>query len=120
MLNIQALQSAQRALEQESIALGVEKYRAALAAGEDTMPPGMRLIKAAIAPLSAAITEHQEKAHNGMPGRDAGEVTTFRVLERFWKERQEEAKAGRRDRAVRTILDVTDTDTTETKGEQAE
>ena len=72
MLNIQALQSAQRALEQESIALGVEKYRAALIAGEDTMPPGMRLIKAAIAPLAAAITEHQEKAHNGMPGRDAG------------------------------------------------
>ena len=45
-----------------------------------------------------------------VPGRDAGEVTTFRVLERFWKERMEEAKTGRVDTAVRTILDVEPTE----------
>lgn len=45
-----------------------------------------------------------------VPGRSAGEKTTFRVLERFWKERQEEAKRGRVDTAVRTLLDTPTTD----------
>ena len=39
-----------------------------------------------------------------MPGRAAAEVTTFRVLERFWKERMEEARVGKVERAVRTLL----------------
>lgn len=38
------------------------------------------------------------------PGRAAAEAVAFRVLERFWKERMEEAKRGRVDRAVRTLL----------------
>ncbi len=39
-----------------------------------------------------------------LPGRDAAEVTTFRILERFWKERMEEARVGKVERAVRTLL----------------
>ena len=38
------------------------------------------------------------------PGREFAEVTTFRVLERFWKERMEEARLGKVERAVRTLL----------------
>jgi len=45
-----------------------------------------------------------------VPGRSAGETTTFRVLERYWRERQEEAKRGRADTAVRTLLDTPTTD----------
>jgi hypothetical protein len=38
------------------------------------------------------------------PGRAAAEAITFRILERFWKERQEEARVGKVERAVRTLL----------------
>lgn len=68
----QALLNAQRALEEESVQLGIEKYRAALAQGEDHMPPGMRLIKQAIGPLSEKIKEQQEEAFSGKPGRHMG------------------------------------------------
>lgn len=38
------------------------------------------------------------------PGRTAAEAITFRILERFWKERMEEARVGKVERAVRTLL----------------
>jgi DNA excision repair protein ERCC-4 len=36
--------------------------------------------------------------------RESAEAATFRVLERFWKERMEEARVGKVERAVRTLL----------------
>ncbi len=43
-----------------------------------------------------------------MPGREVAEVTTFRVLERFWKERVREAGAGMVSVAVNVPLDAVD------------
>ncbi|SCX40310.1 hypothetical protein [Nitrosospira sp. Nsp1] len=46
----------QKELEEESLGLGIRKYREALAqCGEDNLSPGMKLLKAAIEPLTAAI-----------------------------------------------------------------
>lgn len=66
------LTQAQMALEAESLALGIDKYREALAAGEDTLPPGMRLIKAAVGPLAEAVQGLIEEAQGGKAGRGAG------------------------------------------------
>lgn len=51
------------------------------------------------------------------PTRRAAEIVTFRVLERFWKERMEEARVGKVERAVRTLLPV---DGDEGEGEAGE
>lgn len=75
---------AQLDLEAESLALGIEKYREAIAAGEDTLPPGMRLIKAAVEPLAGAIQTLINEALEGKAGRSAG-ATKF--LTQFEAER---------------------------------
>lgn len=74
----------QHALEAESMALGIEKYQAALQAGEDTLPPGMRLIKAAVEPLSKAIIEAITEAQEGKASRSAG---ILKFLQQFTPER---------------------------------
>jgi DNA-directed RNA polymerase, mitochondrial len=56
-------------IEQEAISLGAERYRRLLAAGEDKMPPGMELVRRAVAPLAAAIREFCADAFSGKPGR---------------------------------------------------
>lgn len=63
---------AQLALEAESLALGIDRYQAAMAAGEDTMVPGQRLIKAAVLPLSGVIQQMVDEALAGKAGRAAG------------------------------------------------
>jgi len=69
-----AKREAQIALEQEAVTLGIERYRDALEAGEDTMPPGMKLLKAAIVPLAAGIKAHTEAALAGKAVKGAGVV----------------------------------------------
>jgi len=63
---------AQLDLEEECLALGIERYRASMEAGEDTLVPGQRLIKAAVLPLSQVIQEMIEEALAGKAGRSAG------------------------------------------------
>lgn len=68
----EARKAAQLALEAESLALGIDRYRASMEAGEDTLVPGQRLIKAAVLPLSQAIKEMIDEALEGKAGRGAG------------------------------------------------
>lgn len=74
----------QLALEAECLALGIERYRESMEAGEDTLQPGQRLIKAAVLPLSQAIKQMTEEALAGKAGRSAG-VSKF--LAQFEPER---------------------------------
>lgn len=68
----EARKQAQLNLEAECLALGVENYRKSMEAGEDTLVPGQRLIKAAVLPLSQAIKEMVEEVLAGKVGRSTG------------------------------------------------
>lgn len=78
------LQQVQLTLENESLALGMERYREAVKRGEETMPPGMRLIKAAVEPLAAAIEQLVADTLNGKPTKNAGII---KFLNQFEPER---------------------------------
>jgi len=78
------LLDAQRELEAEAQALGIDRYRASMDAGEDTLTPGQRLIKAAVEPLGAAIKSHIESALAGKANRAVGLV---KFLSQFDPER---------------------------------
>lgn len=82
--NQTVLMQAQYKLEEESLALGIERYREALARGEDTLPPGMKLIKAAVVPLAEAIKVLVDETLDGRPGKNVGVV---KFLSQFDSER---------------------------------
>ena len=70
---MQDLHEVQLALEAEAVSLGIERYQAALEArGEAELPPGMKLIRQAIIPLTEAIDAFMAEATSGRPGRDVG------------------------------------------------
>lgn len=66
------LYETQKLLEEESAGLGIAKYREAMEKGEADLPPGMKLLKQAIVPLSKAITAFLADALSGRPGNDVG------------------------------------------------
>lgn len=66
------LHQAQLALEEEALAIGIDRYRATLEAGEDTTTPGQRLIKAAVGPLAASLKVIIDEALEGKAGRSTG------------------------------------------------
>ena len=71
MNNLDPVES-QRIIETESIDMGIAKYREALAKdGTGNLPPGMRLIKAALGPMLAALAEWKEKTEGGLASRNA-------------------------------------------------
>lgn len=65
------LVAVQHQLEQEALDRGAARYRKALERGEDTMPPGMKLIKAATKPMAEAV---QTLITDTLSGR-AGKLT---------------------------------------------
>ena len=68
-----SLHEVQLALEAESISLGIDRYQKALEAqGEAQMPPGMKLIRDTVLPLSEAIKAFTTEATSGRAGRDVG------------------------------------------------
>jgi DNA-directed RNA polymerase len=71
----------QRELEEESLGLGVKKYRENLIErGEDNLPPGMKLLKAAIGPLTVAI---QQCVEEGLEGKASRSVSIVQYLSQF-------------------------------------
>lgn len=71
MMTTMSLEQQQEVFEQESLGLGVARYRKALERGEADMPPGMKLLKEAVVLTEKAITEWIEKALAG-PARGMG------------------------------------------------
>lgn len=67
-----AKREAQLSMEVESLADGIKKYHDALQEGEDTMPPGMKLIKTTVLPLAAAIQKATDEVLSGKPTKGAG------------------------------------------------
>jgi DNA-directed RNA polymerase len=77
----QELIEKQKALEEESLGLGIKHYREALAArGEDNLPPGMKLMKLAIEPLSKAI---DKAISDGLAGKASRSVGIVQYLSQF-------------------------------------
>lgn len=71
----------QRELEAESLGIGMKRYREALASrGEDNLPPGLKLIKQTIEPLSAAI---QSTVDEGLAGKASRSVSVVQYLSQF-------------------------------------
>lgn len=69
------LLEAEQQLENESIDLGIDRYKSKLESnGEATTGPGKRLLKQIMGPLAEAISEFQEKGRSGKPGRDIGKA----------------------------------------------
>lgn len=67
-------------IEQDSYAAGIERYRKEMVArGEDSTPPGRRIIGAAVGKLAAAIEEWCKEALDGAASRSAGVV--YRIAE---------------------------------------
>src|SRR5688500_410770 len=65
----------QQQLEDESIGLGIKKYREnLLERGEDNLPPGLKLMKQTIEPLAAAIDKKVEEGLSGTAFRSASVV----------------------------------------------
>lgn len=65
--------AAQYALEELSVNMGIARYREALAAdGTGTLPPGQRLIKAAMMPMLEALTNWKAETEKGLASRNAG------------------------------------------------
>jgi DNA-directed RNA polymerase len=65
------LLAAQAAIEQESLDLGVKRYREARAKDETNTRPGKRLLVESLKPLSGAIAEWIESVTNGKPTANA-------------------------------------------------
>lgn len=60
-------------LEEEGITMGIARYREALAnEGTAGLPPGQQLIKAAMAPMVAALVKWKEETKAGLASRNAG------------------------------------------------
>jgi DNA-directed RNA polymerase len=76
----QNLNEVQRQLEQESVELGIAKYRAALADDIASVQPGIALMKRAISPVAERITDFIKQAKAGRAGK-AASVAFF--LEQF-------------------------------------
>jgi DNA-directed RNA polymerase len=75
--NLHALQIE---LEEEAIGLGMKRYNEQMANGEDTLPPGLKLMKAAIEPTAAAIEQFIEE---GLKGAAARSVGIIKFLDQF-------------------------------------
>ncbi|MBI0327561.1 DNA-directed RNA polymerase [Burkholderia plantarii] len=67
-------------LEEEAIGLGVKRYNEQLVNGEDTLPPGLKLMKAAIEPTAAAI---ERFITEGLEGAAARSVGIIKFLDQF-------------------------------------
>jgi DNA-directed RNA polymerase len=65
------LYEVQRLLEQESVELGIKRYRAALAGGLDSVQPGVALLKRSIPPVVKLIEEFVASAEAGRAGKNA-------------------------------------------------
>jgi DNA-directed RNA polymerase len=74
------LNALQLELEEEAIGLGMKRYNEALKQGEDMMPPGLQMIKAAIEPTAVAIEKYIEEGLSGKASRSVGVV---RYLDQF-------------------------------------
>lgn len=75
------LSARQIALEEESLTLGIDRYKKERDRQEEAdTGPGRRLIKDAIQPLSAAIEAFVAEARNGKPGK---KHTAVRWVEKF-------------------------------------
>lgn len=71
----------QMKLEEESLGLGMTRYREALASrGEDNLPPGLKLIKTAMVPLTAAI---KQCVAEGLAGKASRSVGVIQYLSQF-------------------------------------
>lgn len=69
----QARVDAQLALEATSVEMGIARYREALAAdGSGTLPPGQKLLIAAMKPMTEAVAKWLDKASKGLASRSAG------------------------------------------------
>lgn len=65
--------AAQYELEELSVKMGIARYREALAAeGTATLPPGQRLIKAAMSPMLEALNNWKAETEKGLASRNAG------------------------------------------------
>ena len=71
----------QKAIEEESLGLGIQRYREALASrGEDNLPPGLKLIKTCIEPLTKAIQKHID---DGLAGKASRGISVIQYLSQF-------------------------------------
>jgi DNA-directed RNA polymerase len=64
------LYEVQRGLEQESVELGIKRYRAALAGGLDSVQPGIALMKRTIGPVAKRIEAFAELNRQGRAGKN--------------------------------------------------
>lgn len=82
MMNMTAdqLHAHQLELEEEAIGMGVKRYNEQLANGEDTLPPGLKLMKAAIEPMAAAVEKFIEE---GLAGAASRSVGIIKYLDQF-------------------------------------
>ncbi|SMG43711.1 DNA-directed RNA polymerase [Paraburkholderia susongensis] len=74
------LHALQIELEEEAIGLGMKRYNEQMANGEDTLPPGLKLMKAAIEPTAAAIEKFIE---DGLAGTASRSVGIIKYLDQF-------------------------------------
>ncbi len=73
--------SVQTELEEEAQGIGMKRYREALAQrGEDNLPPGLKLIKTTIEPLTLAI---QKCVEEGLAGKASRSVSLVQYLSQF-------------------------------------
>jgi DNA-directed RNA polymerase, mitochondrial len=71
-LAVLLLKQAQVELEEESVGLGIDRYRKEVEKDEANTRPGKRLLIEMLTPMVAAVQEQQEAYAQGAPGRDAG------------------------------------------------
>lgn len=74
------LNAIQLELEEEAIGLGMKRYQEQMKQGEDTLSPGLRLIRAAIEPTAAAIDAFIAE---GLTGQAVKGVGVVRFLDQF-------------------------------------
>lgn len=74
------LHALQLELEEEAIGMGIKRYEEQLKNGEDTLPPGLRMIKASVEPLAAAIDKFIEEGLENAGPRSIGAI---RYLDQF-------------------------------------
>src|SRR4051812_3777074 len=67
----QSLYEVQRQLEQESVDMGIARYRAALADDLTSVQPGIALMKRAIGPVAARVEAFVKAAEAGRAGKAA-------------------------------------------------
>ncbi|MDF0504878.1 hypothetical protein POK33_29515 [Burkholderia cenocepacia] len=74
------LHALQIELEEEAIGLGVKRYNEQMVNGEDTLPPGLKLMKAAIEPTAAAV---EKFIQDGLAGAASRSVGIIKYLDQF-------------------------------------